>query len=138
MSSDREIKTRNSRDIQGAYPEQELTRKILEAAFAVHNTLGAGFLEKVYENALALELRERGIACQQQLSLQVRYKHAVVGDYAADLIVETKVLLELKACAMLEPNHEAQLINYLRATGLRVGLLLNFGRPRLQYRRFVC
>ncbi len=137
MNFDKDEKTEERRDDLRVYPERELTEKILEAAFAVHNALGAGFLERVYENALALELRAKEIACQQQLPLQVRYKDAVVGDYAADLVVESRVLLKLKACTMLEPNHEAQIINYLRATGLRVGLLLNFGRTKLQYRRFV-
>jgi GxxExxY protein len=125
-------------DIQASiYPEQELTGRILEAAFAVHNSLGAGFLEKVYENALLLELRSAGIPCAAQQPLQVRYKGAVVGDYQADLVVEGRVLLELKACTALDGNHEAQIMNYLRASGLKVGLLLNFGRPRLEYRRFV-
>jgi GxxExxY protein len=120
-----------------AYPEQALTEKVLEAAFAVHNTLGAGFLEKVYENALALELRQKGIPAVQQCPMKVFYKGVLVGDYAADLVVAGKVLLELKACSALEPHFEAQILNYLRASGLRVGLLLNFGRPKLQYRRFV-
>ena len=121
----------------GIYPEQALTEKILEAAFAVHNTLGAGFLEKVYANALARELRDKGLSCEQEAPLKVRYKDAVVGDYSADVIVERRVLLELKACSALDPVHEAQIMNYLRASNLRVGLLLNFGRPKLQYRRFV-
>ena len=119
------------------YPEGELTGKILECAFAVHNSLGAGFLEKVYENALVLELRSSGIACEQQRPLKVTYKGAVVGDYQADMVVEGKVLIELKACSALDSNHEAQLMNYLRASGLHVGLLLNSGRPKLEYRRFV-
>jgi GxxExxY protein len=120
------------------YPEQELTQRILEAAFAVHNALGAGFLEKVYENALLIELRQMGIAVSPQAQLKVKYKGAVVGDYQADLLVEGRVIIELKASSVLEPNHEAQLMNYLRASGLKVGFLLNFGRPRLQYKRFVC
>jgi GxxExxY protein len=119
------------------YPEQELTGRILEAAFAIHNLLGAGFLKKVYENALLIELRSMGISCAAQQPLVVRYKGSVVGDYQADLVVEDRVLLELKACSALDPNHEAQIMNYLRASGLQVGLLLNFGRPRLEYRRFV-
>lgn len=115
----------------------EITEKILAASFQVHNTLGAGFLEKVYENALALELRARGIAYEQQKPIAVRYRETVVGDYSADLIVEAKVIVELKASTALDHVHEAQVLNYLRATGLRVGLLLNFGRPRLEYRRLV-
>jgi GxxExxY protein len=119
------------------YPEQALTERILEAAFGVHNTLGAGFLEKVYANAVTLELRSKGLACEQEAPVQVRYRNAIVGDYLADIVVEGKVLIELKACSALDPVHEAQIINYLRASNLRVGLLMNFGRPKLQYRRFV-
>lgn len=119
------------------YLHAGLTGKILEASFQVHNTLGAGFLEKVYENALALELRARGIGCGQQKSVAVRYRGTVVGEYAADLIVDAKVIVELKALTALDGVHEAQLLNYLRTSGLRVGLLLNFGRPRLEYRRLV-
>ncbi len=119
------------------YPEQDLTQKILEASFAVHNTLGAGFLEKVYANALSLELRQMGLACVQEVALKVRYKDVVVGDYSADLVVEKRVLVELKACTGLDSVHEAQILNYLKASGIRVGLLMNFGKPRLEFRRFV-
>ena len=122
----------------GVYPEQALTEKILGAAFAVHNTLGAGFLEKVHANSLALELRGKGISCEQEVPLKVRYQDVIVGDYVADIDVERRVLLELKACAPLDVIHEAQVMNYLRASTLQVGLLMNFGRPKLQYRRFVC
>lgn len=119
------------------YVEQELTGKILSCAFSVHNTLGAGFLERVYANSLAIEIRREGLACAQETSLQVKYRDAIVGDYVGDMIVAGRVLLELKACAVLDGNHSAQIMNYLRASGLRVGLLLNFGRPKLEYRRFV-
>ncbi len=119
------------------YPEQDLTQKILEASFAVHNALGAGFLEKVYSNALLLELRAMGISCESEVGFKVRYKNVIVGDYCADLVVERRVLVELKACTRLESVHEAQILNYLKASGIRVGLLMNFGKPRLEYRRFV-
>jgi len=119
------------------YPEQELTRKILKGAFAVHNALGCDFLEKVYSNALLFELRQMGVGCEQEVPFKVRYKEAVIGDYCADLIVERRVLVELKACAGLERVHEAQILNYLKASGIRVGLLMNFGKPKLDYRRFV-
>jgi len=118
--------------------EEELTGKILEAAFAVHNTLGVGFLERVYSNALALELRSKGLTCRQEQPLKVTYKNAIVGDYIADLVVGNRVLVELKACTLLDPVHGAQLINYLRASGIKVGLLLNFGKTKLQFRRLVC
>lgn len=119
------------------YPEQDLTQKILEAAFAVHNTLGAGFLEKVYSNALLYELRASGTVCDQEIAYQVRYRDAVVGDYFADLIVDKRVLVELKACTSLDSVHDAQILNYLKASRIHVGLLLNFGKPRLEYRRFI-
>jgi GxxExxY protein len=119
------------------YPEQELTGKILKGAFAVHNSLGCGFLERVYSNALLSELRSAGLACEREVPFKVKYKDIVVGDCCADLIVENRVLVELKACATLESMHEAQILNYLRASGIQVGLLMNFGKPKLQYRRFV-
>jgi len=121
----------------GIFPEQELTGKILGAAFAVHNDLGAGFLEKVYSNALALELELTGVSCEREVPFKVKYRNIVVGDYCADVVVEKRVLVELKACAGLDAVHEAQILNYLKASGIRVGLLLNFGQPKLQYRRFV-
>jgi GxxExxY protein len=120
-----------------SYPQQELTGKILEAAFGVHNVLGAGFLERVYSNALSVELRAKGLKCMQEAPLKVNYKGTIVGDYAADMVVEDAVLIELKACTALDPNHRAQIINYLRASGIHVGLLINFDRPRLEYERFV-
>ena len=119
------------------YPEQDLTQRILEGAFAVHNALGAGFLEKVYSNALLVELRSMGLVCEQEVAFKVSYREVVVGDYFADLIVERRVIVELKACASLDSIHEAQVLNYLKASGIHVGLLLNFGKPRLEYRRFV-
>jgi GxxExxY protein len=119
------------------YPEQELKQKILEGAFAVHNNLGCGFLEKVYSNALLFELRNLGLQCEHEVPFKVKYKDVVVGDYCADLVVERRVLVELKACTGLDSVHEAQILNYLRASGIQVGLLLNFGKPKLQYRRFV-
>lgn len=120
-----------------SWPEQELTEKILGAAFKVQNTLGCGFLEKVYENALVVELGRHEIAVEQQKPLQVSYEGAIVGAYLADLVADNRVIVECKAVNQLDPIHEAQLLNYLKATGIRVGLLLNFGRPKLQYRRFV-
>jgi GxxExxY protein len=119
------------------YPEQELTQRILEGAFAVHNTLGCGFLEKVYSNALLFEIRNMKLSCEHEVPLKVKYRDIVVGDYCADLIVEKRVLVELKACVSLDSVHEAQILNYLKASSIQVGLLLNFGKPKLQYRRFV-
>ena len=99
--------------------------------------LGFGFLEKVYENALLVELARAGIRVEQQKSLQVKYRGAIVGDYFADLVVEEKLLVEIKSIERTVPEHSAQVLNYLRATGLRVGLLLNFGPTRLGISRLV-
>ena len=117
--------------------EGELTYRIRACAFAVSNELGPGFLERVYENALAIELQESGLAVRTQCPIQVYYKGQVVGDYIADLIVEERVLIELKAIRALLAEHEAQILNYLRATRIKVCLLINFGQPRLEIKRFV-
>jgi len=106
---------------------QELTKKIIGCAFTVHNTLGAGFLEKVYERALMLELRVSGLVVESQVPLSVIYRDQIVGEYFADLIVEGKVICELKAVDVLKKAHEIQLVNYLVATGIDVGVLINFG-----------
>ena len=106
----------------------ELTDRIIGAAFSVHNGLGYGFLEKVYENALRIELEEEGLAVQQQATMSVSYKGRLVGEYYADLVVEGKVVVELKAVSELAREHEVQLVNYLKASGVEVGLLINFGR----------
>jgi len=113
----------------------EITEKIIGCAYRLANTLGCGFLEKVYENALAHELRKAGLRVQQQASVQVHYDDVVVGDYVADLIVEGNVLVELKATKAIDQIHMAQCLNYLKATGLRLGLLINFGTPRIQMKR---
>ena len=114
-----------------------LTEAVLGCAFTVSNELGAGFLEKVYENALALELRGAGLEFQQQSPVPVRYRGAVVGEYVADMVVEDRVLVELKAAKGISEIHQAQCLNYLKATGLPVCLLLNFGTPRIGVKRFV-
>lgn len=114
----------------------ETTEKIIGCAFTVSNTLGAGFLEKVYENALVHELRKANLRVEQQLSMQVMYDGEAVGDYA-DILVESTVLVELKAVRELDEIHMAQCLNYLKATGFHVCLLLNFGKPKLQIKRIV-
>ena len=115
----------------------ETTGRIIRCAFTVSNALGAGFLEKVYENALLMELRDRGMIALQQPRVAVTYKGRPVGEYVADLIVDNTVVVEVKALCRMEGAHDSQAMNYLRATGLKVALLLNFGRPRLEYRRIV-
>ena len=114
----------------------ELTGHIRQAAFEVHNYFGMGFLEKVYENALVNRLEKLGLATRQQASFSVKDEDGtIVGAYMADLVVSDTVIVEIKAAKALAVEHEAQLINYLRATQLPVGLLLNFGRTRLQVKR---
>ena len=114
-----------------------VTEKIIGAAYAVGNTLGSGFLEKVYENALVHEIRKAGLQVDQQHSIQVRYDGIVVGDYVADLLVEGRVLVELKAVQALDDIHLAQCLNYLKATKLKICLLINFGKPKVEIRRIV-
>ena len=111
-----------------------ITERIIGCAFRVGSVLGSGFLEKVYENALAHELRKAGFEVKQQIPLQVWYDGVIVGDYFADLLVEGTVLVELKAIRAIDAIHHAQCINYLAATKLPVCLLLNFG-PRVQVKR---
>ena len=115
----------------------ELTHKIIGAAMEVHRTLGCGFLEAVYEDALAVELNMLGIAFEKQKPLPVFYKGHKVRDYICDFWVEQKVLLELKAIKCLTAIDEAQLLNYLKATGAELGLLINFGEKSLKYKRFI-
>ena len=105
-----------------------ITEKIIKAFYKVNNTLGFGFLEKVYENAMVVELQKLGCKVLQQKSIKVYYKNEEIGDYYADLLVNDSVIVELKAAESLCEEHEAQLINYLKATDKEVGLLLNFGK----------
>ncbi len=106
---------------------QEITSKIISAFYTVYNALGYGFLEKVYENAMIIELEKLGLIVRQQVPIQVYYEDKVVGEYFADLLVDDKVIVELKAAKEIVGAHEAQLVNYLKATNIEVGLLLNFG-----------
>lgn len=124
-------------DGEKRFPHEALTGQIIAAAFDVSNALGCGFLEKVYENALTVELRHRGLSTTRQVPIRVVYRDETVGDYVADLIVERTVLVEIKATEDHKPVYTAQTLNYLRATRLPVALLINFGRPRLWYKRYV-
>jgi GxxExxY protein len=118
--------------------EKELSDKIVACAFKVYNELGSGFLEKVYENAMVYELRKNRIACTNQVPLKVYYDGIVVGDYFVDVLVENKIIIELKVCEKLTNIHDAQLINYLKATKLKLGYLLNFGsKNKLEFKRLV-
>lgn len=120
---------------QNNYLHSELSAIILKAFYKVYNTLGYGFLEKVYENALMIELDKMNVLCYQQQHIDVFYDGVKVGDYFADIMVEDKIIIELKATETLVPENEAQLVNYLRATDIEVGLLLNFGKKPQHKRR---
>ncbi len=116
------------------YKHADVTGQILKAFYTVYNELGYGFLEKVYENAMAIELRKLGLSVVQQAPITVFYDGQIVGEYSADLLVEDKVIVELKAARAIADDHEAQLLNYLKATEYEVGLVLNFG-PKPEQRR---
>ena len=117
--------------------QEHLTSRIIKAYYTVYNKLGYGFLEKVYENALVLELRRNGISCKPQQQVKVFYCDTQVGFYMADIIVENSIIIEIKAAESLCEQHEYQLINYLRATEIEIGLLLNFGKSPQIKRKIV-
>jgi len=107
---------------------KELSQKIISCAYNVHNGLGQGFLEKVYKNALSIELEEAGIKHKVEAPLNVSYHGRIVGEYFADIIVDNKIIVEVKAVTRINPVHEVQLVNYLKATGINLGLLVNFAK----------
>ncbi len=115
----------------------EITEQIVGAAFEVHSVLGYGFLEKVYQRALQVELIARGLKADTAYKVKVFYKGTLVGYYEADLFVEERVIVELKVAREYQTADEAQLLNELKATGIRVGLLINFGRNKVEFRQFV-
>ena len=118
--------------------EKELSDKIIGCCLEVNRHLKSGFLEKVYENSLMIELKLNGIKAENQIPLEVNYKETPVGDYIVDILVENKVLLELKSCKSLNDNHVSQLINYLTITGIKVGYIINFGNEKkLEFKRIV-
>jgi len=116
---------------------QDITEQIIGASFEVFRELGYGFLEKVYQRAMKVELELRGLTAEIETDIQVRYKGQVVGDYRADIFVNRCVLVELKVSPNLDGRDEAQLLNELKATGIKVGLLINFGRQRAEFKRLV-
>ena len=115
----------------------DITYKINGAVFEVNRVLGPGFLEKVYENALLIELKNRGLKAERQVPIKVLYKENIVGEYIADILVEDKVIVELKTVEKFDRLHEAQLLNYLKATGINVGLLVNFKHSKAEIKRMV-
>ncbi|HAK05720.1 MAG TPA: GxxExxY protein [Spartobacteria bacterium] len=121
----------------GKLLHEKTTSVIIGAAFEVHSQLGYGFLERVYQRALQVELVRRGAAAEIERRIQVQYKGVVVGDYDADLIVDSCVAVEIKVASQYDKRDEAQLLNELKATGIKVGMLVNFGRNKLEYKRLV-
>lgn len=115
----------------------DITYAINGAAFEVNRVLGSGFLEKVYENALLVELRERGLYVESQIPVKVFYKKKVVGEYVIDILVEKKVIVELKTVERFDNVHKAQLLNYLKASGIKVAFLINFKHPKVEIKRMV-
>ena len=115
----------------------DITYAINGAAFEVNRVLGSGFLEKVYENALLVELKERGLNAESRIAVKVFYKKKVVGEYIIDILVEKKVIVELKTVEKFDNVHEAQLLNYLKASGIQVGLLINLKHPKVEIKRMV-
>lgn len=116
---------------------QDITKIIVDSAYEVHRLLGSGYLEKVYENALIKELEIRKLKCGQQIPLEVYYKDYVVGNYIADIIVENKIILEIKSISGIEEQNFAQLLNYLKATRKRLGFIINFGTSKIQIKRII-
>lgn len=116
---------------------KDTTKKIIGAAFEVHDQLGYGFLERVYQRALQVELLRRGATAEVEKRIQVHYKGMVVGDYDADILVDGCVVAEIKLAPQNDKRDEAQLLNERKATGLKVGILLNFGRAKLEYKRLI-
>ena len=116
---------------------QEITEKIIGASFEVYNQLGYGFLEKVYKNAMQVELIQRGCSCQTEHAIKVQYKGVIVGDYFADLFVDDSVIVELKIATQYNSADEAQLLNELKATGIKIGLLINFGKEKVEFKRLI-
>ncbi len=117
-------------------PFAPLTAQILESAFEVSNELGVGFLESVYEGALFIALTDKNLRVERQVPIKVRFRNQLIGQFIADLLVEDQIIVELKAVKTLASEHSAQVLNYLKATGKPVAMLINFGSPKLEYRRF--
>ncbi len=116
---------------------KDITEKIIKAAFEVHNVLGYGFLEKVYQKSMQVELEMLGIHSELEPRIQIKYKNKIVGNYAADLLVENKVVVELKVSKEYKPSDEAQLLNELKGGEVKIGILINFGREKVEFKRMI-
>jgi GxxExxY protein len=124
-------------DYEGAFPRKQSTEAIIGAAFKLHNELGYGFLHRVYQRALQVELARRNYRADLEKRINVRYKKTIVGEYDPDVIVNDCVLIEIKIAPQYDKRDEAELLNLLRATGLRIGILINFGRSKVEHRRLI-
>lgn len=124
-------------DADENFPHKEITEAIIGSGFEVYNHLGYGFLHRVYQRALQVELLRRGFKAELERRITVRYKDAIVGEYDADLIVDDSVFVEIKIAPQYDKRDEAQLLNMLKATGIKVGVLVNFGRYKVEYKRLV-
>jgi GxxExxY protein len=118
--------------------EKELTEKVIGACFEVANELGSGFLESVYRKALIIVLRQSGLKADEEVPLTVSFRGQIVGDFYADILVNDRLVIELKATKALTAEHDAQVMNYLKATNIKVGLLINFGKTKVEWKRLVC
>jgi len=116
---------------------KEITEQIIGAAFEVYKVLGYGFLEKVYHKALVVELKLRRLPIEEEYAIKVIYENEIVGEYYADIFVERKVIVEIKVDDKYNSQHEAQLLNYLKATGIKIGLLINFGKSKCEFKRLI-
>jgi GxxExxY protein len=128
------IKPQMTTDKEKEYIHKELTEKILSAAFKVHNTLGPGYLESIYQNAMVIEVRSFGLKCDTEKLVEIFYNNV---KHRLDLVIDDKVIVELKAVSEFHPVHKAQIISYLKATRLKIALLLNFGTEKVEYKRFI-
>ena len=124
-------------EAEAHFPHKEITEAIIGAAFEVYNELGYGFLHRVYQKALQVELLRRGFKAEVEQRITVRYKEAIVGEYDADLTVAESVLVEVKIAPQYDKRDEAQLLNMLKTTGMKVGVLLNFGRYKVEFKRLI-
>jgi GxxExxY protein len=133
----REKPVENIKYIEGKYPHSGITDRIIKSAIEVHKNLGPGFLENIYENALILELKQQGLKVEDQKLIPIAYKGIFVGEHRVDLLIENEVIVENKTVKEFDDIHQAQLLSYLKATGKRVGLLLNFARTKIDVKRIV-
>jgi GxxExxY protein len=129
--------TKNTEYTEGKYPHSGITDRIIKSAIEVHKNLGPGFLENIYENALILELKQKGLKVEDQKLIPIAYKGIFVGEHRVDLLIENEVIVENKTVKEFDDIHQAQLLSYLKATGKRVGLLLNFAKTKIDVKRII-